>query len=104
MLSDYYINPCLQLLLYAQTHHRARTSVRWKSVNLDVLYEFHWLFKLQSRSSHEYGNEGYESLLEGQRKMIKIFVLSPYVQCFFKLISSQGSTAKARCVPNQFFN
>ena len=34
----------------------------------------------------------------------KIFVLSPYVQCFFKLISCPSSTTKARCVPNQFFN
>ena len=32
------------------------------SVNKDVLYEFHRLFKLQSRSCRMCGNEGYESL------------------------------------------
>ena len=44
----------------------------WIGVNKDILPEFHWLLKLQSRSGHKYGNVGCESLQEGkwiERKM-----------------------------------
>ena len=41
---------------------RARPTVWWISVNKYVLYEFHLLFKLQSRSSHERENYAHESL------------------------------------------
>ena len=34
--------------------------VCWIWVIKDVLYELHWLFQLQSRSSHRRGNDGYE--------------------------------------------
>ena len=40
------------------SHYRVRPSVCWISINKDVLYEFHWLVKLQSRSSHKCGNVG----------------------------------------------
>ena len=51
--------------------------VCWLSVNKDVLYEFHWLFKLLSRSCNKFVNDGYDSLSEGnrtERKMEKLFI------------------------------
>ena len=33
------------------SHHCAKPSVCWISINKDVFYEFHWLTKLQSRYS-----------------------------------------------------
>ena len=47
--------------------------VCWIWVIKDVLYELHWLFQLQSRSSHRRGNDGYErkSIRWIDRKMEK---------------------------------
>ena len=63
--------------------------VCWISVIKDVLYEFHLLFQLQSRSSHRRGNDGYErkSIRWIDRKMEKstevafaLLILQPRVQ------------------------
>ena len=56
-------------------------------VNKDVLYEFHWLFELQSRNSLKCGNVGHESLIEGKRivrKMKKTRVLLSKDRCKLK--------------------
>ena len=45
----------------------ARPTVCWISINKDVFYEFHQLFKLQSRNSLKCGSDRNESLLEGKR-------------------------------------
>ena len=52
------INPCQQLLLCALPIIVVG-QVSWIIVNKDVLYEFHWLFEVQSRSSHKCRNEGH---------------------------------------------
>ena len=55
--------PSLQLL---QSHHWTfflHMCVR--RTNKNVIYEFHWLFKLQSRSCQKCGYEGSESLSKG---------------------------------------
>ena len=41
---------------FARDHHRARPAVCWISVKRDFLYEFLWLFELQSISSHSSRN------------------------------------------------
>ena len=48
LIRIYHFYPCLQLLLCALPISRATPTVCWKSVNKDALYEFHWLFQLQS--------------------------------------------------------
>ena len=46
--------PLAAITSVCSSHHLARPSVGWISVNKDVFYEFHWLFELQSRSSHKH--------------------------------------------------
>ena len=67
---SYLLKNQLQLLLCAlPSSHRSTSSVCWTSINKVVLYELHWLFKLQSRSSGKWGYEGYQSIrMKADRK------------------------------------
>ena len=55
--TNYSVNLCMEFFSVCSSHHCATYSLCWISINKDVLFEFHRLFKLQSRSSHKYRNE-----------------------------------------------
>ena len=58
--TNYLINPCLKFLLCSLPNRLWCVG----SINKKVLYELHWLFKFQSRSSHKSRNNWHESLSE----------------------------------------
>ena len=64
-----WIAPCAlvsRVLLISSPHFQARPSVCWMIVSKNIHHEFYWVFKLQSRCSYKFRNDGYESLSEGK--------------------------------------
>ena len=81
----------------SSTHYRARPSVCWMIASKNIHKEFYWVFKLQSRCSYKFRNDGYESLSEGkwiEMKMGKKTMLQKVRRMYFNLFEKSFKCAK----------
>ena len=71
------------------SHNCARPMVFWISSNKGFLYEFHWLFELQSTISHKCRNDGCVSKKESGTKGIERKLLKDH--CVFDIFQDNSN-------------
>ena len=67
--------PLSAITSVCSSNHRASPLVRWMNVTKDVLDEFHWLFELQSRGSHEWYQSIRRKADREKRKKVLVYTV-----------------------------
>ena len=68
----------------------------WGILCCHKLYEFHWLFELQSWSSRKFGNEGNESLSEGKNETERKMTTRTYLS-YLRICERTGFSIRLGC-------